>query len=345
MKKEKTNLFKILITNGIITTVLSQIQTMLIIMLAMEITPVIGCRVQCSFCPQSLLMDRYQDENNLEKITFAKPVMMSFSTFKTCIDKLPSDVLIRFSGFSEPWLNPECTRMLLYAFEKGHSIKVFSTLVGMTVKDVELFKHVPFTHFRIHLPDSQLYAKIAINKNYLQVLDKIISSDIPNLICMTMGDLPPKIQQIVGVKNPRPKMQDRAGNNETGERTTKKYGPLLCGRAFKNGVNTLDDNVLLPNGDVCLCCQDYGMDHVIGNLVSSDYSSLFQSKEFQNVLDKMSKHDSDIMCRVCKYSIPTKKTSIIKYSIRKKINENSRLSRIYSKLIKKNIPKKNIFLD
>lgn len=311
----------------------------------MEITPLIGCRVQCSFCPQSLLMNTYQEENNLEKITFGKPVMMSFSTFKTCIDKLPSDVDIAFSGFSEPWLHPECTRMLLYAFEKGHSILVFSTLVGMTIKDVELFKHVPFKIFKIHLPDSQLYAKIAINKNYLQVLTKLISSDIHNLTCMTMGDLPPKIQQIVGVKDPRLEMQDRAGNNETGEKTRKKYGPILCSRAFKNSVNTLDDNVLLPNGDVCLCCQDYGMDHVIGNLVSSDYSSLFQSKEFQNVLDKMSQYDSDIMCRTCNFSIQAKKTSIIRHSIRKKLNTSPLLKRLYGKLITKNIPKKNIFLD
>jgi len=301
----------------------------------MEITPLIGCRVQCSFCPQSLLMNNYQEENNLEKITFGKPVMMSFSTFKTCIDKLPSNVKIHFSGFTEPWLNLECTRMLLYAFEKGHRIGVYSTLVGMTIKDVELFKHVPFTIFEVHLPDSQLYAKIVINKNYLQVLTELISSDIHNLTFMTMGDLPPKIQQIVGVKDLGYKMYDRAGNNEIGEKTPKKYGPLLCGKAFKNGVNILDNNVLLPNGDVCLCCQDYGMDHVIGNLVSSDYSSLFQSKELQNVLDKLSQYDSDIMCRTCNYSISAKKTGIIKNSIRKKINQNRHLTRIYSKLIKK----------
>jgi len=270
--------------------------------------------------------------------------MMSFSTFKTCIDKLPSNVDIIFSGYSEPWLNPECTRMLLYAFEKGRRIRVFSTLVGMTIKDVELFKHVPFKHFTIHLPDSQLYAKIAINKNYLQVLTKLISSDIQHLTCMTMGDLPPEIQQIVGVKCNQPEMLDRAGNNETGRKTPKKYGPLLCRRAFKNGVNTLDSNILLPNGDVCLCCQDYGMDHVIGNLVSSDYSSLFQSKESQNVLDKLSQYDSDIMCRTCNHSIPAKKTSIIKYSIRNKINKR-RIKRIYKKFIKNNIPKKNKLLD
>ena len=311
----------------------------------MAITPIIGCRVQCSFCPQSLLMNRYQEENNLEKITFGNPVMMSFSTYKTCIDKLPSNVDIHFSGYSEPWLHPECTRMLLYAFEKGHRISVFSTLVGMTIKDVELFKHVPFQIFNIHLPDSQLYAKIAINKNYLQVLTKLISSDIQNLFCMTMGDLPPKIKQIVGVKNPRLEMHDRAGNNETGGKTPKKYGPILCRRAFKNGVNTLDDNYLMPNGDVCLCCQDYGMDHVLGNLVSLDYSSLFQSKEFQNVRDKLSQYDSDIMCRTCNFSIPAKKTSIMKSSIRKKLNTSPRLTRIYGKLIIKNVPKKNIFLD
>ena len=29
----------------------------------MEITTVIGCKVQCTFCPQTLLMNKYEKEN------------------------------------------------------------------------------------------------------------------------------------------------------------------------------------------------------------------------------------------------------------------------------------------
>ena len=69
---------------------------------SMEITTVIGCRVQCDFCPQSLLMNRYEKKNDVEEITWGKPIVMSFEAFKICVDKLPLDVRIDFSGFAEP---------------------------------------------------------------------------------------------------------------------------------------------------------------------------------------------------------------------------------------------------
>lgn len=37
----------------------------------MAITTNIGCRVQCDFCPQSVVMDTYETQNNLEKISLA----------------------------------------------------------------------------------------------------------------------------------------------------------------------------------------------------------------------------------------------------------------------------------
>jgi hypothetical protein len=36
-----------------------------------------------------------------------------------------------------------------------------------------------------------------------------------------------------------------------------------------------DHNVLLPNGDVYLCCMDYSLKHKLGNLLTTDYYDLF----------------------------------------------------------------------
>lgn len=269
----------------------------------MEVTTVLGCRVQCTFCPQSLLMNRYKEKNNLEKLNWGQPDMMSFETFKTCIDKIPKNVEIHFSGFAEPWLNPDCTKMLLYAHELGHEIHVYTTLVGMTVSDVELFKHIPFKKFSIHLPDTEKFAKIAINSQYVQVLRKIIDNKINQLICMSMGSLPIAIEEILGVNFGPNVMIDRAGNSNYGEKTSRKYGPLVCSRASLDGINTLDQNVLLPNGDVCLCCMDYGMDYVLGNLLESEYSFLFKNEKFQQIMQKLNSYDSDLRCRICNVSI------------------------------------------
>jgi hypothetical protein len=40
-----------------------------------------------------------------------------------------------------------------------------------------------------------------------------------------------------------------------------------------------DQNVLLPNGDVVLCCMDYGLRHVLGNLLRQEYHELFSGAE------------------------------------------------------------------
>jgi len=53
----------------------------------MEITTIIGCRVQCTFCPQPLLIKRYQEENQIDEITWGNPALMSFENFKVSIDK------------------------------------------------------------------------------------------------------------------------------------------------------------------------------------------------------------------------------------------------------------------
>jgi len=81
---------------------------------------------------------------------------------------------------------------------------------------------------------------------------------------------------------------------------------LLCSMAHKNGRNTLDHNELLPNGDVCMCCQDWGQKYVFGNLLTNDYHSIFTSKKFLDQLQKMAEYDSDIICRNCNVSVSIK---------------------------------------
>ncbi len=273
----------------------------------LEISPLIGCKVQCDFCPQSLLMNRYKEKENIDEITFGKPVLMTFEIFKKCIDKVPINVDIHFSGFTEAWLNPECTKMLLYAYNKGHRINVFTTMVSMSTNDIEIFKHIPFQKFQVHLADTQKIAKIVVNNHYLEVLKKLVSSKIHHLSFMSMGDVPKVIQKTVGINFPPNFMHDRAGNCENGTITLRKSGPLVCSKANSNGKNTLDQNVLLPNGDVCLCCMDYGMEYVIGNLLEMDYYSLFETDRFKEIQEKISSEDSDIMCRTCSASIQAEK--------------------------------------
>jgi Iron-sulfur cluster-binding domain len=60
-----------------------------------------------------------------------------------------------------------------------------------------------------------------------------------------------------------------------------------------------DQNVVLPNGDVLLCCMDYGMKHVIGNLLRQDYYDLFAGLEM-NRLRRINMTPGFSDCSICK---------------------------------------------
>ena len=271
----------------------------------MEITTNIACRVQCSFCPQTLLIDEYSSQNQIEGINYGNPAIMSFETFKTCIDKISPSIPILFGGYSEPFLAPECTKMIVYAYDAGHPIQVYSTLVGLKLEDIDKFKHIKFKGFQVHLPDADMFAKIAINKNYLEVLKKLLTSNIKNLTGMTMGSVNSKIKEVLETEMGHTEMISRAGNVESVKNNfERKLGPLVCNRASARGLeDKLDANVLLPNGDVALCCMDYGLQNILGNLIKTDYDSLFQSDSFKKIQEKMKAHDSDIICRNCTEAI------------------------------------------
>ena len=129
-----------------------------------------GCIVNCAFCPQ----------RTLEKIYHAhegQPKMLSLDNFKHICDKLPQEVRVTFSGFTEPWLNRDCSKMVEYANQKGHPVSAFSTGVGMTLEDVEIIKDIPWTEgpnggFCLHIPDQERIAEHPLSARLYKVFEK-----------------------------------------------------------------------------------------------------------------------------------------------------------------------------
>ena len=256
-------------------------------MAGMEITTNIGCKVACTYCPQGRIIKAYKERGGA--------LTMSFDTFKACVDKIPRSVIIHFSGLCEGWLNPECTRMVLYAQKTGHKVGVFTTLTGMNLSDVNLLEPLPFLYFCVHLPCDKGYENIDVNENYLKVLEKISKSKI-NASYIALESSPhPKVKLLLKDKHIayRP-AHTRAGNIKSGGKPApeKRHGVIGCSLRLRS-------NVLLPNGDVILCCMDYGMRHVLGNLLSGDYNSLFKGKEFLTLKKGLTDESLDTLCRYC----------------------------------------------
>ncbi len=250
----------------------------------LEVTVIIGCKNSCVYCPQAKFIAAYKARSNI--------FHMSFDTFKHCIDKIPPDVFIEFAGMSEPWLNSDCTRMLLYSHQKGHKIRVYTTLLGMRQADIDLIKTVPFDTFKVHLPSCEGYEHIKVDNNYIDVLKRISESGIKIEYRIHGKAADNEVRKLI--KNiKKGKLHDRSGN------IAIKGEPPAGRRRGVIGCNRIDHNILLPNGDVLLCCNDYGMRHVLENLLSSDYASLFESNEFLKIKKGFKDESIDILCRYC----------------------------------------------
>lgn len=256
----------------------------------LEITTSSTCSVACDYCPQDAL-----------KLTLQRlgaPSRLTFATFTECLSTVPGSVRISFSGFVEPWMNRECTRMVLHAAAKGHPIRVFSTLVGMSLDDVHALSKISFEVFVVHLPDGGGRMPGAIpNKRYLSVLRAIQESGIENLKFMCFGELDRQLSAILAQSNVNTAkvLISRAGNVD--ERIVRApqsiASPLTCseGREYRN--------VLLPDGSVVLCCMDYRGEHKLGNLLVQPYESLHRGAEFLLIRSRMMGSQGSLLCRRC----------------------------------------------
>jgi sulfatase maturation enzyme AslB (radical SAM superfamily) len=252
----------------------------------LEITTHVGCPIRCRYCPQDTIIAAYRKRSDL--------INLDLNTFKTCLDKVPREVTICFSGFCEPWLNPQCTRMVLYAAGRGHTIDVFTTLVGMKPEDIDALEKIRLNYFLVHLPSAGGHENITVDDNYVNVLRRLAGSPIIATYHIRGKEVSEKIRPVVKEKILRHRIDSRAGNVSFGtlSQPERKRGVIACARSEKA-------NIMFPNGDVILCCMDWKMQHVLGNLLASDYESLFRGEEFRKVEKGFADESVPTICRYC----------------------------------------------
>lgn len=243
-----------------------------------------GCVVDCAFCPQRVLSKSYVGET-----------VLSLDRFKELIDKVPKEIRITFAGFTEPFLNKYCTDMVIYAHTSGHPVSVFTTAVGMRPIDVYRLKDIPYVGnpnggFCLHLPNQERIAKHPINANYIKTIEafKEVHHQIKNFYGMCMGF---EVHESVRHLFPNvtvPWFYNRSGNLRTEsllkpelekvwnrvQHAPVKTEPQTCGCAER-----LYHNVLLPNGKVSLCCMDYSLEYIVGNLLEQSYDDVVPEDE------------------------------------------------------------------
>ena len=268
----------------------------------LEISTNIGCRVNCSYCPQRIIIDRYHATSD------GSPKQMGMDVFEACLRTVPREVDITFSGFSEPCLNPLASEMIQMAHSMGHMIRVYTTLVGMDYERYQSIRSVPFEEFAVHLPDVEGTSDIPLTPEYMRLLEAVVSHPPKGLRFLILGrGLDPTIDGLLsrnGFKVVIVQLTDRVGNLAVDDsRVAKphlKNGKIECLCRQRN-------NILLPDGRVYLCFNDFGMRHPLGDLTKDDYDDLFRSPEFRRVERSLIDPDVSSNCRRCIFSVHVRK--------------------------------------
>lgn len=301
-----------------------------------EITTVIGCSNNCSYCPQKKIITNYHQSNKPNA-----PYVLSLKNFKKILNKIPSDIDINFAGFSEPFQNPECVDMAIYAYKKGHVVRIYTTLRYLgpyTLK--KLLDNIPFDNkgdarFVVHIPSDSEFKKIKFDKDYLTTLEVLIAAKI-NVVFSYLGDekLPYKIESLFK-KYKRHihygKLISRAGNIKIKnvDLPTFKANKIRC----ENRAYGTRGHVVLPDGRIALCCMDYGLDHILGNLLTDKFDEIENGKEFKKILLGLNNPKSKVLCRYCELATDDNN------SLTGKIKKNSRWQKLKIQ-IKKNLQNK-----
>ena len=273
--------------------------------MGLEITTKIRCSCMCEYCPQKLLMGKYITDD-LKKSKKKKEYMIfTLENFKKCIESVPENIDLHFTGYSEPFDNPIAEELILHAHEKGHKVLVNTTLVGLTKEKFDKIKHIEFKMFNIHCPSETFKENIGIDtpvsylptgqrklsKQWKDLLCYIVSQGIKNQNMHCHGGLHPEVKELL-----HPKIReeyslgitrgvnDRAqafSEQDSGDEIMKVKVPP--DKNIRGKCHRIYQPVLLPDGRLALCCQDYGLKHTPGNLLKQTWKEYRESEVFLEI--------------------------------------------------------------
>lgn len=222
----------------------------------------VGCGNSCRYCPQEKLSAAYGR---------GSPRTLDGRTFGLLLDHLdPETTTIHFSGFSEIFLHPRGHELVAQAYERTFDVMLCTTLVGLTADKISyLADHsVRFEWVRLHEFDSPTFDRGSFERFGSLLRDAGLTANFSS----------------ARVRRP----VSRGGSLwDPGSHA----GPVTCAR--------IECNVVLPDGRVCLCCSDWGLRHVLGNLLVHDYDGPEMETARRLVREAAAASGAGVLCKTC----------------------------------------------
>lgn len=268
----------------------------------LEVSTIMGCTVNCRFCPQDVMLKSYYGKDR------KRQRVMTVENFRVILRHTPSDCIIDFSGMTEPFNNPDCLEMIQIACDAGRKVYLFTTLAGVDEETVDKLLELPVYYVTLHVADKCGYAYIPTTETYYRNVEKVVAAkkkDGSPFIDFINAQTDPdeRVAEIIrGKYEVMRSVQNRAGNVKT-EGVQKRESLIAPGEKIKCCFcgDDLSNSVVLPDGTLLICNMDYGMKHVLGNLYEEDYDTIRSKGELQRVLRAMKGEEEmeELLCRSC----------------------------------------------
>ena len=278
----------------------------------LNITTTAHCTANCVYCPQDQYRAAMTD----------RPAYLSREEFTSLLPRLddPHYENFSFGGFSEPFENPDMVDLLGLAAEQDNvdGVSVYSNGEHLTPEVVRAIRHIPLTLVDIscHGFDERTYRRTRpfldaakVRENLLFLLQN--RDNIAQLVISVTGpfgsvELIAELQMLCeghGAEFVRRDLHSRAGLMRIGRaRESPKAGPFRCAKF------DFEKPILLPGGDLSLCCQDFSVQYVMGNLHRQTFGEIMRHSPLRNHILSVAagrREDPTLHCYRCLFCVPT----------------------------------------
>ena len=273
----------------------------------LELTLSIGCQAQCQYCPQDLFTKTYLKtcKNNIRHMTL--------DMAKKYLKTVPKKLIISMAGFSEPLTNPEVMDIFEWIKSDGREVEMNTTLYKVKRETLRRLMNNEINLFQLHLPDDSNLTEIVVDEEYLHslkyVFNKLKSKTNTYTIVTCLGNLHPDVKEIVdkhqnlvnGMNVGQHFINDRAGLITNGLAFESRHlkGEVHCCKTYRN----LHYMNILPDGRVTLCCMDWGLNNIVGDLNDESYEGIVKGNDAEEIRRKMTEYDNDLICRNCEFAV------------------------------------------
>lgn len=240
--------------------------------------------MMCSYCPQENYIKGYKATNTTSK------KLMSVEDYKIIlgnVDHLVNQVY--FTGFTEALAHPEWDKFVEYTKNQNYQTTFNTTFYGATIEKIDRLIELD-VDVEVHLTDS----KIKVPQNILDYFARRYKRSAPifNFFTEEGRRLLPQNVDARSVD-----AHSRADNLDHIPRKVIE-GPVRC------HTNRFFSNVVVPNGDVSVCCSDFSLKHIMGNLLTQKLKDIRKGDPMKAFLKKMRGGDPTFICNNCEYAIP-----------------------------------------